>query len=261
LNTLLVFPIVLNFVLMFVSGMTYPIVPLFLAGDLGEGVIIAGIVTSLASLLNMVFSIVFGRLSDIIGDRRPFILLGLGLLTLFYLLAAIFSGNTIAMCIFYALAGIGGAAAFIGSIALVSDISSIEALGKSMGFFWASGSFGWASALVFAGLVLERLGIRGIFVFSALSTLITLLISIKPILQKSKSIDRKSNTENTRNRVHILAILRRLSFLALYISSFLFFVGDVIKNIYIPQYYVYIVKIDTTLATTALSRSPFYIIS
>ncbi len=51
----------------------------------------------------------------------------------------------------------------------------------------------------------------------------------------------------------MLAIFRRLSFLTLYILSFLFFIGNIIKNIRIPQYYVYVVKIDTTLLTTLLS--------
>ncbi len=253
MSYLLIYPIILNFVLMFVSGMTYPILPLFLAGNLGEGVIIAGIVTSSASLLNMVFSIIFGHLSDIIGDRRPFILLGLGLLTLFYLLAGIFSWNIIAMCIFYALAGMGSAAIFVGSIALASDLSNMKTLGKSMGFFWASGSFGWALALVFAGLILKKLGIQGIFIFSALSTFITFLIGIKPILHGLKYIDKNNRDKDSRNRVHILTILRRLNFLVLYISSLIFFVGDVIKNIYVPQFYVYVLGIDTAFVTTALS--------
>jgi MFS family permease len=71
-----------SFLMDVASEMVYPLLPLFLAG-LGATPTAIGLVEGVAEATASLFKVVGGRLSDRIGRRRPFLLLGYGLPALF----------------------------------------------------------------------------------------------------------------------------------------------------------------------------------
>jgi MFS family permease len=71
------------------SEIVYPLFPLFVTGILGAPVAVLGFIEGLAEATATVLRYPFGRLSDRLGRRRPFVLAGYGLSALGKLLIAV----------------------------------------------------------------------------------------------------------------------------------------------------------------------------
>jgi len=154
------------------------------------------------------------------------------------------------------LSSVGSAAVGVSSYALIADISSRD-LGKNMSIYWAGGSLGWATPLLFAGWLLKTYGVMSIFLISLLISSIVLVLTIA-ITSIDRGIALKSSKSSRWSVKPIINLMKNKVFLALYISSFMFMVGDVVKNIYIPQYHAYRVGLGESLATAILSLASWF---
>ncbi|MEM0153471.1 MAG: MFS transporter [Ignisphaera sp.] len=247
--------LIINTLLMAISGITYPVIPLYIVGS-GFGVLTAGIVTSIASIASFCSQIMWGYVSDRIKRRSRVMLYGSIIMLLFYTAGALLSNNILAIQLSYIFSTIGSAAVGVASYALVADVDPHN-LNRNMSMYWAGGSLGWATPLLFAGWLLKTYGIVSIFTVSLLLSVIVLILTV--VLM---SIDRGIAIVSTKRSVWSLKPIRRLLrngvFLILYLSSFMFMVGDVIKNIYVPQYQAYRIGLGESLATSILSLASWF---
>lgn len=246
---------IINVLHMAIAGITYPVIPLYIVGS-GLSVVVAGIVTSIASITGFSFQIIWGYISDRIRSRLKILIWCSTIMTLAFIFGIILHHNILAVQLSYILSTIGGAGVGVASYALVADVSH-KNLRKSMSIYWAGGSLGWAMSLLIAGWILKAFGIVGILLFSLIfSIMILVCVLLHP------SIDKNGIVRSTGvNKVTLRPIIRLLSnkvFLVLYLSSFMFMVGDIVKNIYIPQYHAYEVGLGEAYATTILSLASWF---
>jgi DHA1 family multidrug resistance protein-like MFS transporter len=145
-------------------------VPMFYAFELGMGMVIATLLLSLTSWIEIPVNILFGSLSDRFGRKRM-VLLGYALCGTFMIvnsLAAGFEGALIAMCLYGFVWG-----AFSGaSSALASELVDEGRRGFAMGLFNSS----WTIASMFApasmGMLVQVFGYR--LMFEVMGTLMLL---------------------------------------------------------------------------------------
>lgn len=71
-NRAVVLLAVVNGLTMFVSGLTYPLLPLYLVGHRGCSVFVSGVVASLSSLTSFVFGVLWGMFWVGLGVGRRF---------------------------------------------------------------------------------------------------------------------------------------------------------------------------------------------
>lgn len=237
-----------NVFFMFVGGLTYPVIPLYLTG-IGLGVVWMSFIVMILSLSSFAFQVIWGWISDRIKYRAWLVVFGGSLMGVCYLLASVFYEDLIFLAILLVLANIGGAAVFTPSSALVADVCGSENVGKSMGLFWAGGSLGWALPLVFAGYLLD---VYDIWVVFLICGFVSIVISVLGAVLLRLNISR-SGTVKPAVRRFSLEIMLNKYFLVLYIASLLFYLGDVVKNIYIPQYHAYELGLGRGFATFILS--------
>jgi len=231
---------------MLVLGMTYPVVPLYLV-DAGVGPFLAGAVVALSSLAGFLSQVAWGALSDRLGRRGTFIALGGLLMAACYLTAAAQSGNLLLLSALYVAASVGSAAVLTPSSALAADAASSGEVGRAMGLFWAGGSLGWALPLVFAGRVLESWGIGPIL---AASGCVSLCIAAVGALAADAGGAWRGEA-----RARPWRLLLRPRFLLVYLATLAFYMGDVVKNIYVPQFHAYELGLGEAWATAILSTA------
>ncbi len=137
------------------------VLPLYIASDLIDGTtfgleeaMIIGIVLSIFGLLNSSFQPVTGRLSDRIGRRKPFILVGLGGLTATNL-AYIFAESYLSLLVIRALQGVSVAFIVPASIALVNELATNQDRGGNMGVYNTFRLVGFGAGPVAAGAVVN----------------------------------------------------------------------------------------------------------
>lgn len=135
-------------------GLIIPIMPgllrHFLGHDVGLTAHYYGILASLFTLTQFLFSPVLGSLSDRFG-RKPLLILSLGLTALSYLLMA-FAPGVAGIMIARALAGIGGASLTVAT-AYLADISSAETRAQNFGMVGAAFGLGFIFGPALGGLL------------------------------------------------------------------------------------------------------------
>lgn len=241
---------------MAISGITYPVIPLYIVGS-GLGVVIAGITTSIASIVSFCSQILWGYISDRIRRRSIVMLYGSIIMLIFFTIGIFLSYNPLAVQLSYIFSTIGGAAVGVPSYALIADVSSRN-LGRNMSLYWAGGSLGWATPLLFAGWLLKTYGVASVFMVSLLFSIVILILTIT-IMSVDRGIAKVDvNKRGEWSLKPIIELLKNGQFLILYVSSFMFMVGDVIKNIYIPQYHAYRIGLGESLATAILSLASWF---
>ncbi|MHA2289364.1 MAG: MFS transporter [Promethearchaeota archaeon] len=112
--------------------------------------------------------ILSGRLSDLLGVRKIFVIIGLlsGSVTIFGLIIP----NELEFLLFRALSGIGIGMFAPALVGLVSD------KGDKMGNFSAYGAFGWAVGVLISG-VIGLYWIEGIFIFGGFSFFVAAILA------------------------------------------------------------------------------------
>jgi MFS family permease len=163
-----------------------------------DGVSIAEGLTafSAAYVSSSLVSPIAGRLSDKLGRRRLFLLLGEALSLPFFVLIPIVNGFILVSVLFLVAETILS----FGSTSLqafVADITSAEERGRSYGFLSATGSAGAIVGLLGAGIVSEFFGLDAIFYmvgFLMVGTIVLVLFAIPDTKLRSSS-GRKSLRE------------------------------------------------------------------
>ncbi len=156
------------------SEMVYPLLPLFLVG-LGAGAAAVGLVEGVAEATASLFKVVGGRLSDRIGARRPFLLLGYGLPGLFRPLLAL-ATQPWHVLLYRFLDRMGKGLRTAPRDALVAELAPKEALGRAYGLHRAMDTLGATLGPLLATFLLPLVGVRGVFWLSALPALLAVSV-------------------------------------------------------------------------------------
>ncbi len=144
-------------------GIVIPILPLY-AEDFGGGAIVVGGIMAIYSLMQFLFSPVWGRWSDRVG-RKPLMLLGTGGAVISYTVFAMgssFEGG-VALAIFFVARLLGG---FFGanlavSQAFIADLTPPEKRSKSMALIGIAFGLGFILGPFLGGISLNAFGLAG----------------------------------------------------------------------------------------------------
>ncbi len=142
------------------SEMVYPLLPLFLV-SLGAGTATVGLVEGVAEATASLFKVAGGRVSDRLGRRRPLLLLGYG------------PGHVL---IYRFLDRMGKGLRTAPRDALIAESVPQEALGRAYGLHRGLDTLGATLGPLLAFLLLPHLGLRGVFLASALPALLAFLL-------------------------------------------------------------------------------------
>lgn len=154
-------------------GIAIPILPLLIE-QIGGGVFLVGVVISIFSLFQFLFSPILGRLSDKYG-RRPVLIVSAFVNSLSYFLIFISQFFWIVV-IARILAGIASANLSVAQ-AYIADTSKAHERTKKLGYIGAAFGLGFIVGPLLGGVVSEYFGIAAAFLIPAvLSLLNTILI-------------------------------------------------------------------------------------
>ena len=137
------------------------VIPLYVASGTVSGrsfgleeAMIIGIILSLFGFLNSSFQPFTGRLSDRVGRRKPFILIGLGGLAMTNV-AYIFAETYLSLVVIRGLQGVSVAFIIPSSIALVNELATTQDRGGNMGVYNTFRLVGFGAGPVVAGAVVN----------------------------------------------------------------------------------------------------------
>ncbi len=184
-------------------GIVIPLLPIFSQNELHMHETTIGLVTGIFSLMQFIFTPLWGRLSDIYG-RKPIIAFSLtGNVLSYFLLGLVFSGVFKSIfLLFLARALAGFFSANIGAaMAYISDITSENERSKGMGIIGASFGLGFVFGPFIGGLLAQRFGFGAPVFLSSLLSLTALVLTFV-ILKESlpEQYKRKSKKINLRFR-------------------------------------------------------------
>ncbi|ELY37930.1 MFS transporter [Natronorubrum tibetense] len=169
------------------------VIPLYVASDIVGGAtfgleeaMIIGIILSLFGFLNSSFQPFTGRLSDRVGRRKPFILIGLGGLAVTNL-SYIFAESYLSLLVIRGLQGVSVSFIVPASIALVNELATTQDRGGNMGVYNTFRLIGFGAGPIAAGAVvnlgpytiptgLEVTGFDAVFYIATVTALISYLL-------------------------------------------------------------------------------------
>ncbi|WP_049934527.1 MFS transporter [Halalkalicoccus jeotgali] len=177
-----------------VSGTTF---------GLGEA-LLTGVILSAFGLFNSALQPFAGRITDTVGRRKPFVLLGLGVLTLANFAYSLGSSYWALLAI-RAAQGIGVAFTITASIALVNELSTDTTRGGSMGTYNTFRLLGFGIGPIAAGTVVnggpytvlgvQMSGFEAAFYIAAVSAAISFLLVT--VLVRDPDVERTHDPEGT----------------------------------------------------------------
>lgn len=182
------------------------ILPLYVgehaAGFMGfsEPVLI-GIVLSMFGLLNALGQPFTGRLTDVYGRRKPFIVFGLGALAATTFAYSLFTDYP-SMVLIRALQGLGVAFTIPATMALLAEITSMETRGGAMGFFNTMRMAGFGSGPILAGLVEVRFGFDAAFYLGAAGAALSLVL-VQILVREERKTAEERREARTRGFGHL----------------------------------------------------------
>lgn len=141
-------------------GIIIPLLPVFSQNELHMHETTIGLVTGIFSLMQFIFTPIWGRMSDIYG-RKPIIITSLiGNVLSYAMLGLVFIGVLKSIVLlFVARAMAGFFSANIGAaMAYISDITTEKDRSKGMGIIGASFGLGFVFGPFFGGLLAQRFG-------------------------------------------------------------------------------------------------------
>ncbi|WP_292000665.1 MFS transporter [Caldivirga sp.] len=222
------------------GGLYYPAIPLYLRG-LGVSVDLISLILSGLSLSGFISAVLWGKLADSPSRRRRIIAVTTIGGAVFYMILALPLPLTIfTIILFLANLMAPGAVPVI-----MAEASGWVNATEEMGYFWIGGSLGYSLTTAFTGLILEKVGVGLIFLLSSV-----LILGVYAVSRGIIFSDRKEPAEATRvtqgNGISMIFWLLMLS-----VTIFLF--TDVAKNLYIPVFYAFNLRMGYALATLTLS--------
>lgn len=203
LNTKKTLPILfaVMFFVMVGFGIIIPVLP-FYAEELGASPTQLGLLMAAYSLMQLLFSPMWGRISDKIG-RKPVIMLGISGLAISFFLMAI---STKFWMLFAAriIGGFLSAANMPTVTAYVADITTDEDRGKGMGIVGAAVGLGFVFGPAIGG-IFSKISLSAPFYISAISSGITFLFVLFFL---KESLQEKKEATNKPKRTSMFAALK-----------------------------------------------------
>jgi len=195
------------------SQMIYPLIPEFLT-SIGAGPAIIGIIEGIAESTAALFRTVFGRLSDRLGKRKPFIFLGYGLSAVSRPLLY-FAGAWTAVLGVRFSDRLGKAVRTPARDALISTSVDPSKKGRAFGFHRAMDRVGALGGPLLALLVLSLFNnqVRLVFLFSVIPAILALFFAIfakETSVQKSPATSK--NKQGLRNPGFVIFLIANIVF-------------------------------------------------
>ncbi len=200
------------------SQMIYPLLPQFLV-QLGTSTTLIGVIEGIAEATASLFKTVFGRLSDEMGKRKPFIYLGYGLSTVAKPFLFLATGWIMVLLVKFA-ERIGKAARGPARDALLSTSVDPKRRGRDFGIQRSMDKIGSMGGPLLAMLVLYYWpeNLRLVFLLAVIPALMAILFI--PFVVEKQAITRKADTLPTPN------FLRNRAFNTFLIANILFTLGN-----------------------------------
>ena len=150
------------FFLFMAVGVTNPINSLYVK-SLGANYALIGVLGTVGSLTSLVFSYLWGHISDRMGQRKRFMMIGLAGFAIFQGLTALVP-SYVYLFPLRILGGIAQSAYATTSLALMGDILERQrGRGKSMGTYRGLASLGFGLMAFVSGSIADRAGLRAPF--------------------------------------------------------------------------------------------------
>lgn len=208
-------------------GIIIPIFPKLImhisGGDMSHASLIGGWMLFAFSLMQFLFSPVWGNLSDRFG-RRPILLTSLFGFGVDYLLLA-FAPNLVWLFVGRLIAGITGAS-FSTASAYIADVSAPEDRGKNFGIIGAAFGLGFIIGPVLGGM-LAPLGLRVPFFCAAGLTLVNWLYGFFVLPESLKPENRRAFDWKKANPISALYSLKKYpGILLLFLSLFFIYLAS-----------------------------------
>lgn len=223
MNTL-TFMTVISFILFMSRGITGPISSLY-AESLEASYVTIGLLGTVTSLTRILFSYLWGRASDRLGQRKTFLLLGLGMLAVSDGLKAVAPSYEI-LFPWHVLGALAGAAYGTASLALMGDLLEQRASerGRRMGVYRGLGSLGFGLTAFMSGGIADWLSLRATFGLAAVLVALAFLLalSIKEPSPSARFIQAAGGkTDEGQLPGADVTVQRRLPLAPLLVSAFL----------------------------------------
>lgn len=179
-------------------GIIIPLLPFFMNDVMLLNESMIGTIVALFSLMQFIFTPVWGSLSDVYG-RKPILIMSLaGNVISYFLMALVFSGIVLSfwlLIISRALAGIFSAN-LSAAQSVISDITTKEERSKGMGYIGAAFSLGFVFGPALGGVLSEHFGFGMPIFLSSVFSLSALILCITALKETLPAYLRKKNKKN-----------------------------------------------------------------
>jgi len=125
------------------------------------------LVSALQNIFSILLSPFWGALSDEIGKRKPFIVLGsasIALFTPFFIIA----DDVIEYLVIFLFASVFSSMVYPSINAYLSEIVESKYRGRTLGYFFGFNAIGWTLGGFLSGFIAEYLGMNNVFFFAGL---------------------------------------------------------------------------------------------
>jgi len=223
--------------LSFVWGVSLTMLPI-LAFQLGSNFVEIGLIATAFSLVYGIGQPLWGTLSDRLGRRKIFVVLGMALSGLMFLVVG-FAETTAQIILARSGVGLFIAAVVPTAQALTADISPPEKYGKNLGALNASMSIGFAFGLGLSGALADLLGIRNTLILCAA---ISLAASALSLALRAPATPRRYAGRPDYESLPATLSLRRFGGIPskalppLYLVAFLYTFGEGLIGMFFPIY-------------------------
>ena len=193
------------------TEMILGVLPIFIVKDLGATAAILGLIEGVAEAVNYAFRVFAGVLTDRIGRRKSFVLIGYGLSSIAKPLFAVANSWSQAFGV-RVIDRAGKGTRTSPRDALISDSIAKAEAGKGFGLHRSLDQLGAVLGPLFAFAVIPFIGIRGVFWVSFVPALMALIILVFFVRDSRGPVGQRSPFQNMRtvlNRdfVFLLAFL------------------------------------------------------
>ena len=243
---------VYSFFYLMAAGFISTILPVH-ATELGANVAEIGPFWTVAAISSLAMTLFWGSVSDRSGKRMSHVLMGTAVLSVISILYS-FAGNVYHIGAIMVLGQmLGSSQAFPIFMTFVSETSSAEMRGRSMGIFWTGGSIGWGLAESLAGAITEHWGTRAIFYLCSI-LFIFCLTAVRKLLWRFP-LKEKAQSERGATVGEAMKSLGRFSlpFAIFWLATMCFYISDIVKMSYSLLFFEQELHLGRALATLVLS--------
>lgn len=221
----------------FVWGLSLTILPI-LAFQLGSAYAQIALIATVFSLVNGLSQPLWGVVSDRLGKRKVFIVLGFAVSGLMFVVVG-FARTVNEIILARAGVGLCVAAVVPMALAMTADLSSPERYGRNIGALNASNSIGFALGLGLSGALAELLGIHATIILCAALSLTAAALSMLLTEPSASTEPEERPTYDSSPAISPLGDLKHISSAALiplYSVAFTYIFGEALIGVFFPLF-------------------------